>query len=228
VDDPTDALTRLAYADWLDERGDPRGAYLRAEREAISGDVAHLRRLAFGLDPVWVARVSLPPVGVCCPHLIFRQRGPELSDAGVAAAEQELGVILPADYKAFLLNYNGGRIDVPFETPEGEPLPDQETEWQFYHATQIWWPKLHPDGSLGEGADLAAWLSRFVSIGQFHCMILLGVSEPDFGQVRILNATSEYAWDFDLYRRGRSAHAATIAALLTRLPAYPRPLKEGW
>jgi len=31
--DPADQVTRLVYADWLDERGDPRGAYLRAEQE---------------------------------------------------------------------------------------------------------------------------------------------------------------------------------------------------
>jgi uncharacterized protein (TIGR02996 family) len=29
--DPTDEVTRLVYADWLEERGDPRGAWLRAE-----------------------------------------------------------------------------------------------------------------------------------------------------------------------------------------------------
>ena len=28
---PGDDLPRLVYADWLDDRGDPRGAYLRAE-----------------------------------------------------------------------------------------------------------------------------------------------------------------------------------------------------
>jgi uncharacterized protein (TIGR02996 family) len=31
--DPSDDVTRLVYADWLEERGDPRGAWLRAEHE---------------------------------------------------------------------------------------------------------------------------------------------------------------------------------------------------
>ena len=31
VDSPGDDLPRLVYADWLQERGDPRGDYLRAE-----------------------------------------------------------------------------------------------------------------------------------------------------------------------------------------------------
>lgn len=33
VDAPCDDAPRLIYADWLDERDDPRGAYLRAEVE---------------------------------------------------------------------------------------------------------------------------------------------------------------------------------------------------
>ena len=33
VDSPGDDLPRLIYADWLDDRGDPRGTYLRAEVE---------------------------------------------------------------------------------------------------------------------------------------------------------------------------------------------------
>ncbi len=74
VNNPGDDTARLVYADWLDERDDPRGAYVRAEtgyvREARAG-----RHTAFplerqtlfaGLDPVWVARVSRPPFGVCC------------------------------------------------------------------------------------------------------------------------------------------------------------------
>ena len=35
--------------------------------------------------------------------------GPPLSDADVEALEQQIGLRLPAVYKAFLLKYNGGR-----------------------------------------------------------------------------------------------------------------------
>lgn len=34
VDNPGDDTARLVYADWLDERNDPRGPYLRAEHTA--------------------------------------------------------------------------------------------------------------------------------------------------------------------------------------------------
>jgi uncharacterized protein (TIGR02996 family) len=107
VDSPGDDLPRLVYADWLDERADPRGAYLRAEA-AAPGDTAKLPPPATGLDPVWVARVSRPPVGVCCDRVRFTDCGPPLTPEAVAAAERALGVTFPAELWAFLLNYNGG------------------------------------------------------------------------------------------------------------------------
>jgi uncharacterized protein (TIGR02996 family) len=67
---------RLAYAGWLDPRGDARGEYLRTEVQwAKAGEAkleARLRELATNLDAVWVAQVSRPPVGVCAEHLPFR------------------------------------------------------------------------------------------------------------------------------------------------------------
>src|SRR5262245_35872343 len=33
LDDPDDRAARLIFADWLDERGDPRGAFLRLQTE---------------------------------------------------------------------------------------------------------------------------------------------------------------------------------------------------
>ncbi len=37
VDSPGDDTPRLVYADWLDDRGDPRGPYLRAEAQWEKG-----------------------------------------------------------------------------------------------------------------------------------------------------------------------------------------------
>src|SRR6186997_3194682 len=83
VASPGDDLPRLVYADWLDERDDAGGAYLRAEAEwARAREPAGrktLRRLATGLRPVWVARVSRPPIGVCCDHVRFENGGPPLN-----------------------------------------------------------------------------------------------------------------------------------------------------
>jgi uncharacterized protein (TIGR02996 family) len=65
-----DETTRLVYADWLDERGDPRGPFLRAEvewarlhldDEAFPPALARLSIAQRGIDAEWVERVSRLP-----------------------------------------------------------------------------------------------------------------------------------------------------------------------
>src|SRR6516162_9506959 len=102
---PKDDSPRLAYADWLDQRGDARGQYLRTEvqwaqaREAKLE--AQLEELATNLDAVWVARVSRPPVGVCADHLWLRdpmgEIRPKLTEADLDWIERRFHVTLPAD-----------------------------------------------------------------------------------------------------------------------------------
>jgi uncharacterized protein (TIGR02996 family) len=122
VDHPGDDTPRLVYADWLDDHGDPRGVYLRTEvawakpwhQGRRPADAPELRGSAADLDAVWVARVSRPPLGVCCDHVRFKEPGVTLTSDAVTEAERHLGVTFPAAYRAFLLNYNGGTPD-PFE-----------------------------------------------------------------------------------------------------------------
>jgi uncharacterized protein (TIGR02996 family) len=70
LDTPADEGPRLAYAEWLEKQGDRRCDYLRAEANAFrQGErgleaIARIRRSAMDLDPVWVARISRPPMGV--------------------------------------------------------------------------------------------------------------------------------------------------------------------
>ena len=126
---PSDDAPRLIYADWLDERGDPRGEYLRAEvrfREAFP--FAHpdaVRESRQRVNSLWIARVSRPPLGVCCDRIAFKEHEPSLhrpslTVPAVDAVESRFGVTLPDDYRAFLLNYNGG-VPKPdtFITPDG-------------------------------------------------------------------------------------------------------------
>jgi uncharacterized protein (TIGR02996 family) len=68
---PNDDTSRLVYADWLDERGDPRAAYLRAEVtlaavDPKSPDADEPRRRLMdaraGADPPWLGRLEQPGV----------------------------------------------------------------------------------------------------------------------------------------------------------------------
>jgi uncharacterized protein (TIGR02996 family) len=66
---PDDETTRLVYADWLEERGDPRAEFMRLDCQvsavaspAISGVLGRLKEIALTLGPDWVALVRSHPV----------------------------------------------------------------------------------------------------------------------------------------------------------------------
>jgi hypothetical protein len=89
------------------------------------------------LDAVWAARVSRPPLGVCCDRIEFAEHDltlprPKLTDPAIDAVETRFGVTLPADYRAFLLNDNGG-VPRPatIRTPAGR-------RYTLYHFHTIW------------------------------------------------------------------------------------------
>src|SRR5262249_38868583 len=61
---PDDNAVRLVYADWLQERGDPRGEFLRLDtmltglspnHESYGADRFRLEQLRSTLDPHWLA-----------------------------------------------------------------------------------------------------------------------------------------------------------------------------
>jgi uncharacterized protein (TIGR02996 family) len=116
VANPADDAPRLVYADWLDERNDPRGAYLRAE--VTWAEPWHtggrptrdtgLLDLAGDLDPVWTARVSRPPIGMCHSRLRFVSPGPRLNRDDIRTFERQTSISVPDAFAALLLNSNGG------------------------------------------------------------------------------------------------------------------------
>lgn len=55
--DPQDDEVRRVYADWLDERGDPRGEYLRLEIQVYRGP-KRLAELAGAFDNAWLSSVQ--------------------------------------------------------------------------------------------------------------------------------------------------------------------------
>jgi uncharacterized protein (TIGR02996 family) len=124
---PADSTSRLVYADWLDERDDPRGEYLRLlcaaagwaraaeNRERV---VARLQELCAEFDPEWLAVVqhgvgwrtlfeaNLPPFGEREYGEMY-EFGPPATAEQLAAAEAVLGVRLPADVRDLLSEFNG-------------------------------------------------------------------------------------------------------------------------
>ena len=84
LSDPTDEVSRLVYADYLDERDDPRGQFLRLEVAEARGEphdgdrLAELRRR---LDADWLTQVERPAVEKCpLPVLKFAYRCPKRWD----------------------------------------------------------------------------------------------------------------------------------------------------
>jgi uncharacterized protein (TIGR02996 family) len=133
---PGDDAPRLVYADWLDERGDPRGSYLRLEAEIrrdrpdVFGAGKWLAKAHYSIDNMWLNRVTRPPLGVCPDQVRFRDAGPPLTGADLERVERELGFRLPWQYGAFLLNYNGGVPEPGQFVLEGqEPEERSEVEW---------------------------------------------------------------------------------------------------
>jgi uncharacterized protein (TIGR02996 family) len=126
---PGDGAPRLVYADWLDERGDARGEYLRllgaaagwqepnADRDPV---VARLQQLGVGLDPDWKAAVqggvdwrtlfeaNLPPPERRESGEVYQLNPPATAEQ-LAAAERALGVRLPDDVRAMWSAFNGVR-----------------------------------------------------------------------------------------------------------------------
>jgi uncharacterized protein (TIGR02996 family) len=238
VDSPGDETPRLVYADWLDERDDPRGAYLRAEQDAYrTGQIAKVLHLAVGLDPVWVARVTCPPFGVCCEHIEFRNRGPIIDREDIKRFEQQCGMTLPPDYHAFLLNYNGGLVnEARYETPGGEVLPDRDHE--FYSlkssaATALesvwdWWvsSKERYRAEFGPDPRVENWFSGFLPVGDAPDVIngvLLGVAGPAFGRLRMF----DYSLGFDpgFLDTVMESDAGSFADYLSLLPS---PSFRSW
>lgn len=188
-----DDLSRLVYADWLDDRDDPRGAYLRAEREAVSRE--QLRELAACLDPVWVARVSRPPLGVCCDPLTWSERRVGVSGDEVTRFEKRFAVTLPVAYRAFLLNGNGGLLSVGpanamggvrcrFSSLAGTSGNDPEGSLEYEYAVRRL--SLYR-GTPRETPNYHVRLRNHMIIGQIdrpYSLVLLGATASAVGHVR--------------------------------------------
>lgn len=81
LNNPAELTGWLAYADWLDERDDPRAGYIRLEIRRLDpgisqterfGVVAQLEDLRMVLDPDWVAMFDRPRIENCDALFAFK------------------------------------------------------------------------------------------------------------------------------------------------------------
>ena len=101
---------------------------------------------------------------------LFTRRGPQVTESDVDSFEQRFGVTLPRDYRAFLLEVNGGRT--------------AKTHREFDRGIVNGLLSLNePDGS----SDLAAWNERVRKDLKTPDLIIVGV---DDGGGRILLAVN--------------------------------------
>jgi hypothetical protein len=144
VANPGAEHVRRAYAEWLATQGDLRSDYLLAElnwnRTRHEADEGKVRRLARSFDPVWVARVSRPPLGVCADHVRFGGSRPRLEARHLDWIEMRFQLRLPADYRAFLLMCNGGCPD-----PGHFRVPGRAYDESQYDLLGMFLPVLYPD-----------------------------------------------------------------------------------
>jgi uncharacterized protein (TIGR02996 family) len=152
---PDDETARLVYADFLDEREDPRGAYLRAEAAWVALQPAHeeyrplyreLSQRAAALDPAWL--VSASRVG----HLVRRECAPGPSftvppQADPQSALAELRALcteafgagaserfcLPVDFLALVVQYGGAHNHAThYASAQGLVLANRTNVCTFY------------------------------------------------------------------------------------------------
>lgn len=139
-DDPDDRTVRLVYADWLDEQNDPLGAYVRAEAEAAAHspgggewDAAVRRLLASSSQAEdnfggWeytsdlarlrekIDRLRAIDVEMQVPGARWGTSGheyhlnPPPRERDLLEWELRHGLLLPAEYRAFLLRVGNGRV----------------------------------------------------------------------------------------------------------------------
>ena len=226
VENSREETPRLDYIDWLTRQTDPRASYARAELDRVTrrrggestDNVPSLRDLATGLDPVWVARISRPPFGVCCDHVRFIDRGPHLNATELTEAETTLGHALPIAYRAFMLNYNGGR-PVSDRPGAGMDVVGDPIEY-FDHLHVVIAPNTHPERIWMRDLPDHPKLMGCVPIGSANIdldAIYLGCEGKRLGRVYIRYLSQGRDTDPELVERV----AASMESLLSRLRVQP-------
>lgn len=130
TESPGDDTPRLVFADWLDERGDPRSEWLRIQvhlaRLAASGSwdpelVDRRRRLEADIDPAWLRAARRPPdgTGIRSWHELYDsfvieptygEAARKPTAAQLDQFEADTGFRLPRSYREYILVFGPGRL----------------------------------------------------------------------------------------------------------------------
>lgn len=213
---PEDTTLRLIYADWLDERGDPRGEFLRIVLEMSPLPVCSTRyqelrcrrdRISIGFDSEWLKtmlRTSFPEIRnrleeldrldpdrkVFASHSHQYRLNPPLTIDQVERIESRLGFRLPEQYRRFVTEFADGGAGPFYGIQPLAPLLEVITNRERHS----WVPFLFPATaeemqSLNDEAfDVALPICEFGCGTDFY-LILAG---PEQGNVWI---ESEYGWN---------------------------------
>jgi uncharacterized protein (TIGR02996 family) len=134
LDVPEDRTTWLVYADWLDDRGDPRAEFLRlsVERDALTegnparaGIEARLAQLRAELDPQWMMVFDPAPVGNCSGCYWDDMRPTDLPDLRICHRCRQSVIYCHTLEEAVLYSDCDQRVAlstrIPAEEVTGEP-----------------------------------------------------------------------------------------------------------
>ncbi|MBM3981507.1 MAG: TIGR02996 domain-containing protein [Planctomycetes bacterium] len=149
-DMPEDRNTWLVYADWLDDRDDPRAEFLRlavehvllAEDDPARADTeARMARLRAELDPQWVMMFDPAPVANCCGRHWTALAMTDVPDLRVCHGCRSAVVYCHTLGEARAYDSCGQRVALSTRVPAAEvarepafqqPAPvNQDSDWEF-------------------------------------------------------------------------------------------------
>ncbi|MGL6095491.1 MAG: SMI1/KNR4 family protein, partial [Fimbriiglobus sp.] len=150
-------------------------------------------------------RISRPPVGVCCDRVRFDcmglDSGPRLTPADLDAFENEHGITLPIQHRAFLLNQNGGypypnRVRVAGMEPDDWPQLEAfemfgPIGWEFDEEARI------PTPIRGVADDPFGERGRLLSVADYNGgeqVFCVGLDGVNAGRV-FYHTDPVHAWD---------------------------------
>lgn len=118
----------------------------------------------------------------------FHPKGGPASPATLLELERQIGVPLPADYRAFLLTVGGGYLDSYAPCTAPTPFGERHSLTELYGAEDV------------IGLLYSAVTPRnmvCVGVGHNAATTCLSVAGLDHGQVFALDAKMRYFWDAD-------------------------------